>query len=193
MNRTGLLNFLIQRYTYTSYLELGIDRGINFAGVKLIDKIGVDIKKNATYRMSTNDFFQICDRKFDLIFIDADHEAEQTYRDFENSLNHLNDNGCIVFHDCLPKIEAHQSKRRRSTAWTGDVWKAFIRVRQRSDVDAYVLNADWGLGVVFRRPNTDRLPRIRPLNWETYVNRHQELLRVISLDELYDILPLLTK
>lgn len=186
MNRTELLNLLIDLYQYTSYLELGVDKGINFADIKLDDKIGVDILKPATFRMSTDEYFRTCDRKFDLVFIDADHEAEQTYRDFENALQHLNDNGCIVFHDCLPKTETHQLRRRRSNQWTGNVWKAFIRVRQRADVDAFVVDADWGLGIVFKRPNTDQLPRIRPLDWETFVNRGAELLRVIQPEQLLD-------
>jgi hypothetical protein len=191
MNRTELLNLLINRYQYASYLELGVDKGENFIGVKLVDKVGVDISRNATYRMSTDDFFRICDRKFDLVFIDADHEAEQAYRDFENSLWHLNDNGCIVFHDCLPQVEIHQSRRRRSNQWTGNVWKAFIRVRQRADVNAFVVDADWGLGIVFKQPNTDQLPRIRPLDWETFVNRGAELLRIIQPEQLLDILPVM--
>jgi hypothetical protein len=189
MNRTELLNLLINRYQYTSYLELGVDKGENFAGIELVDKVGVDINRNATYRMSTDDFFQVCDRKFDLVFVDADHEAEQAYRDFENSLRHLNDNGCIVFHDCLPKAEVHQLRRRRSNQWTGNVWKAFIRVRQRVDVNAFVLDADWGLGIVFKQPNTDQLPRIRPLDWEMFVNRGKELLRIVRPEQLLHVLP----
>ena len=34
-----------------------------------------------------------CDEKFDLIFIDGLHHADQVKRDFENSLRCLNDNG----------------------------------------------------------------------------------------------------
>jgi len=187
-DRTQLLNFLIERYQYSSYLELGTDKGINFADIKLTDKIGVDIKKNATYLMSTDDYFKICDRKFDLIFIDASHIAEQAYRDFENSLDHLSDNGCIVFHDCMPKLEVHQLRRRRSNSWTGDVWKAFIQVRQRDDVSAFVLDTDWGLGIVFRKPNNDKLPQTRQLNWATYVEHGTKLLRVIQPDKLNDML-----
>jgi hypothetical protein len=189
MNRTELLNLLIDRYQYISYLELGVDKGENFADIKLTDKVGVDIRRPATFMMSTDEYFRTCDRKFDLIFIDADHEAEQAYRDFENSLQHLNDNGCIVFHDCLPQEEIHQLRRRQSNQWTGNVWKAFIRVRQRADVNAFVLNADWGLGIVFKQPNTDQLPRIRPLDWATFVNRGKELLRIVRPEQLLNVLP----
>jgi hypothetical protein len=69
------------------------------------------------------------------------------------------------------------------------VWKAFVRVRQRADVNAFVLDADWGLGIVFKQPNTDQVSHIRPLNWQTYVDHHLELLRVVPITDLYKTLP----
>ena len=189
MDRTQLLNLLIDQLHYSSYLELGTDKCVNFAAVKLLDKTGVDIRARATYIMSTDTYFQICDRKFDLIFIDACHLADQAYRDFENSLQHLNPGGCIVFHDCMPKIEVHQLVRQRTKSWTGDVWKAFVKVRQLADVDACVVDTDWGLGIVFQRPNSQPLINIPELSWATYVLQHTELLRVIPPNELDSFLP----
>lgn len=42
------------------------------------------------------------DRKFDAIFIDGDHRAEQVIKDFDNSILLLEDNGIIFLHDTSP-------------------------------------------------------------------------------------------
>jgi predicted O-methyltransferase YrrM len=51
------------------------------------------------YNSTTDEYFKGTKDTFDCIFIDADHSYEGVKKDFENSLNHLNDNGILVFHD----------------------------------------------------------------------------------------------
>ena len=48
------------------------------------------------------------DVKFDLIFIDGLHLANQVQKDIENSLKFIKDEGFIVLHDCNPPSEYHQ-------------------------------------------------------------------------------------
>lgn len=52
-------------------------------------------------------------------------------------------------------------------------------VRTWPHVDAAVLDADWGLGVILPRPNTAPLRVLPSLTWETYRERRRELLRVV--------------
>ncbi|MEK6881945.1 MAG: class I SAM-dependent methyltransferase, partial [Nanoarchaeota archaeon] len=64
------------------------------------------------YIMSTDDFFNklritnTC-KKFDVIYIDACHEANQAIRDFNNSIDFLASNGYIFLHDLIPPDENH--------------------------------------------------------------------------------------
>jgi predicted O-methyltransferase YrrM len=51
------------------------------------------------YNSTTDDYFKTSQDYFDCIFIDADHSYEGVKRDFENALNHVNENGILVFHD----------------------------------------------------------------------------------------------
>ena len=101
--------------------------------------------------MTSDDFFNSIeeDRKWDIIFIDGLHHADQVYRDIQNSLQHLNANGTIVCHDMSPESEAAQDVPRRVKVWNGDCWKAWVTIRtERSDLEMFVYNTDQGVGVI---------------------------------------------
>ena len=51
------------------------------------------------FNSSTDLFFKNNNNKYDCIFIDADHTYEGVKKDFENSLDCLNENGFLIFHD----------------------------------------------------------------------------------------------
>ena len=61
MNRTEILNFLVEKNGYTSYLEIGVQAGKNFADVKVAFKVGVDpdsTSSKATHHLTSDDFFK---------------------------------------------------------------------------------------------------------------------------------------
>ena len=96
IHHTDLLNALIEKHNLQSYLEIGIRKPAdNFGLIKVNRKIGVDPECAGTNILSleSDKFFNISSEKFDLIFIDGLHHADQVKRDFENSLRCLNDNG----------------------------------------------------------------------------------------------------
>ena len=85
-----IINFYIKKYNYTSYLELGVrDKTNTYNLIECSEKNGVDINPNCfpDYLMTTDDFFNTIskDKKWDIIFIDADHEKEQVMKDLLNS------------------------------------------------------------------------------------------------------------
>lgn len=95
-----------------SYLELGIAKGACFNRVAPYFKrsVAVDINdksrivNNCSYSFqgTTDEYFNICDEKFDLIFIDANHRIENVKKDFNNSLQCLKPRGIIILHDTYP-------------------------------------------------------------------------------------------
>jgi len=107
---SNLIKWLSTLTNCKSYLELGIEYGININELKnIVDVcVGVDINKPKNingiefFEMTTDDFFEINNRKFDIIFIDANHKYEQVLIDFKNSLNILNKFGIIIIHDTDP-------------------------------------------------------------------------------------------
>jgi tetratricopeptide (TPR) repeat protein len=99
--------------------------------------------------------------KIDVAFVDGLHTYEQTYRDVSNVLDHLNDNGVILMHDCNPPTCASAAPARSweeaekmnplgwNRMWCGDVWKSIIHLRAvRNDLNIFVLDCDFGIGVV---------------------------------------------
>ena len=56
-------------------------------------------KKFSFFKNTSDKFFEINREKFDLIYIDGSHEAQQVYKDISNSWACLNHNGIIVCDD----------------------------------------------------------------------------------------------
>lgn len=139
MNRTEVINRLIQENGYTSYLEIGVYDGKNFNGVKVFESTGVDpnlpdsLKSNGNLVNATSDhFFSNTEIKFDLIFIDGDHEAGQVEKDIVNSYKALNKGGMILLHDCNPPTYESQVVPRIQGEYCGTVWRSVIGF-----IDAY--------------------------------------------------------
>ena len=148
--RTDVINYLIEQHNYTSYLEIGVDQGDNWKHIACKTKHGIDPNKACTFQMTSDEFF--ADEHggtYDLIFVDGLHEAEQAARDITNSLQRLNPNGVVVVHDCYPRNEREQRTVKPSRgSWTGDVWRGWMRLRNRSDLFQYVVDTNNGVGIV---------------------------------------------
>jgi len=95
-----------------SYLELGLGNGRNFGAILAGDKISVDRRNpNADFVGTTDEFFESIkkDRKWDVIFIDANHDLDFVLRDFNNAVKHCM--GWVVLHDMIPLSEKYTSAR----------------------------------------------------------------------------------
>lgn len=168
LHRWDLINAYIKHYSFKSFLEIGHDRGIAFDHVDIEHKESVDICHDTkpTYVMTSDDFFEKYDNKYDIIFIDGLHEHAQVDRDIHNSLAHLNFGGVIIMHDCHPISEACQRHLFNAPGghWTGDCWKAFVKNRATLPYEMYVWNHDWGCGVlntnIKKISDTSSLPTI---------------------------------
>lgn len=133
--------------------------------------------------MTSDDFFKQIkngsilseDIKFDVIFIDGLHLAEQVERDIKNSLNHIKNDGFIVLHDCNPPTEFHSRESfsyYMSPAkyyWNGTTWKAFFKFRQDSDFFSCCINSDWGIGVITKNIDLGNPTIIKNPYYEYYI------------------------
>lgn len=192
-DRIQLLRFLEARIPCKSYLEIGCHRDRVFKVIRAPRKVGVDPKRGGTHRMTSDEFFRTNQEKFDLVFIDGLHEARQVLRDMEQSLAVLNDRGVIVLHDCNPLSEEAQRVPAPcpGVPWNGDVWKAIVLLRSRSDVDVAVGDFDYGCGVVLPRPNSRPLRVERGLEALTFAEldaNRVEWLRLMTGGELIDFI-----
>ncbi|MFC6026003.1 class I SAM-dependent methyltransferase [Methylobacterium mesophilicum] len=155
----------------STYLEIGVQEGKHFSGIRASHAIAVDpafrINSNITNGKDTvymhcgtsDSFFQsdytTCNlmRKIDLAFLDGLHLFEFLLRDFYNTEALSRPEGLIAMHDCLPlsaemtlrdekeAVIASESTSFRG-AWTGDVWKIVpILHKYRPDLNVICTNA----------------------------------------------------
>jgi hypothetical protein len=185
--RTELLNYLIKKYNYKRYLEIGVGDKSNFNRVQAEYKDGVDPQYICTYRMESNTFFKTigADKQYDIVFVDGSHRGKHALMDIENSIKHLSPNGIVVVHDCNPMRRAEQSQKpRRQGPWYGTVWKAIATLRMnRKDLFVCVIDMDCGCGIVKRGKQILFPPSHEEMNFKFLDNNRKELLNLITVKE----------
>ncbi|MUP44170.1 class I SAM-dependent methyltransferase [Gramella sp. BOM4] len=172
--RSDIINFLLGVSSKDAkYLEIGVrfpDQ--NFDKISTENKYGVDPgfenrSNPVDFKMTSDEFFgklregEILNSymKFDLIFIDGLHLAEQVDQDIKNALDFIADEGFILVHDCNPPSAFHTNEihdYKLSPAmgfWNGTAWKAFFKYRQNANLFSCCIDTDWGIGVISKQLN----------------------------------------
>jgi hypothetical protein len=188
--RLDIIQLFIKKNNYKSYLEIGCDKNDVFSKIN-IKKIGVDPNSGGTVRLTSDDFFKTNKEKFDLVFVDGLHVYDQVKRDIINSLEVLNNNGAILIHDCLPQKIWEQNVPRMNGVWTGDVWKVIPFFRKNPSLDVYTCDADWGIGIIFKRDNRNILKLdqdTKKLKFKDYYYNYKSYMNVVSSEEIENII-----
>lgn len=190
--RWDIINHLIRTKGYKKYLEIGIYDGSCFEKVIAPYKVGVDPepKSKATIHKSSDEFFEQNSEKFDIIFIDGLHHADQVYRDIKNAQSCLNVGGTIVLHDCNPtEKEWQEVPQNGRQVWTGNVWKAFVSYRLDTFSKMYVIDTDYGIGIISGGITVEENFSTGdiPLTYENLEKNRLYWLNLKSLDEFYGL------
>lgn len=168
-SRIQVINFLLSlAHKSTHYLEIGVrNPNDNYNHINADTKYSVDpgfeFKENPVdFALTSDDFFQKLsaneilsnDIKFDVIFIDGLHLAEQVDKDIYNALKYIKSDGFIVLHDCNPPTEWHarETYEFHNTPaqghWNGTTWKAFLKWRSNPSINSCCIDSDWGIGIL---------------------------------------------
>ena len=188
--RWDLIAYLIKKYNYTNYLEIGCDRDQLFSKVKIQNKIGVDPFSGGTVRKTSDKFFLENNEKFDIVFIDGLHIYSQVKKDILNSVQCLKPNGIVLVHDCMPDSIGKQAVPRYKMQWNGDVWKAIVDLRQHDNLEIFTCEIDQGIGIISNKKNSSILKLDIPINkikFKDYYYNYKEYMRVINLKEFKEI------
>ncbi len=226
MNRTAVIQRIIDKTKAKTYLEIGVGKGTNFFPIRARHKIAVDphftfskrrkIKwtlKNlynvvAMYHESTSDSYFARNKsidRLDVVFIDGLHTYEQSLRDVMNSLVNLNKTGVIVMHDSSPPNQAAarpEAPCNHATElglpgwtgeWCGDVWKTICYLRShRTDLRVFVLDCDYGLGIVTKGEADSCLNlsqmELNEMTYEDLVSDRRNLLNLKDESYLFEFL-----
>ncbi len=189
-DRWNIIDYLIKKNNYKSYLEIGCDQNQLFSKVNIQDKIGVDPVSGGNVRKTSDQFFLENQKKFDIIFIDGLHVYRQVKKDILNSIKCLNKNGIILVHDCMPDSLSKQAVPRYKMQWNGDVWKAIVDLRQNKDLDIFTCEIDQGIGIIKNDMNSSVLKLEKPiekLKFKDYFYNYKNYMRVINLSEFKKI------
>ena len=199
IKRYDIINYLIDKYKLINYLEIGVFQGENIRKIKALHKDGVDpghegyVVPEVNYPMISDGFFELLkdheDIKYDIIFIDGLHHADQVAKDIKNSLKHIVDKGFIILHDCNPSSYDTQLIPRQTIAWTGDVWKAFVDFKINNPLyPSYVIDTDFGVGVIQNIPLTKPTFINNNISWDQFSNNKKQLLNLMSWEEFKNII-----
>lgn len=148
MSRAEVVQTLLNLFDYPDYLEIGVNKGETFSQIQAESKTGVDPgfhfdvsewsarMPNAEFHEVTSDaFFSVCERQFDVIYLDGLHTFEQTLRDFCNSISVLKPGGIILIDDTIPNsyhaampdlrksLQVRKARNDKSGSWMGDVYR----------------------------------------------------------------------
>ncbi len=133
------------------YIEIGVRAGASLFLAKC-SAIGVDPNPilsgpppdGVTVVAKTSDeFFAGASglAPFDFGFIDGLHVFEQALRDFMNIERHARPGAVVVIDDIFPNHPSQAERRRKTRAWTGDVWK-LVEVLSRYRPDLHLVALD---------------------------------------------------
>lgn len=197
--RYDIINHFIRKHNFQNYLEIGVFMGENIRKVNIAHKDGVDpghenfIVPEVNYSITSDEFFDFIkghnEIKYDIIFIDGLHYADQVEKDILNSLNHIVDNGIIVLHDCNPLNFLMQTIPRECIVWTGDVWKTIVKLRSTRDyLTIRVVDTDFGVGIVEKKSNTyTSTLKDTKIEWDFFDKNRENMLGLISTDEFFKL------
>ncbi len=203
--RDELINFLLEKFqNKKKYLEIGVrNPDDNFNKINCDTKYsvdpGIEYKQNPVdFKLTSDDFFDKLSKgtilnkkiKFNVIFVDGLHLAEQVYKDILNSLDYLTDDGFIVLHDCNPPTEYHAREEHNfilspaRNFWNGTVWKAFYKMRFNNTISCFCIDSDWGLGIITKRKLSE--PLIKDFNpfleYSIFDANRKESLNIIDFE-----------
>jgi len=212
MDRIQVIQYLLSKIDGKTYLEIGVEYGKSFCPIVAPRKIAVDPVPASTqvrahllqhlkatyYQITSDDFFAqkghiFDEKKIDVALVDGLHTYAQSLRDVENCLMHLNTNGLIVLHDCNPLTESAAALEFVNLIWNGDVWKTIAYLRScRDDINVFVLNCDFGLGIISKAEPENMLnlsgAQIGEMTFKDLDNNREKILNLKSQEYLFEFM-----
>ena len=156
-HKHDVLEWLHRKLQPDLYLEIGVDQGLSLARAKgraigvdprLQLKLNVDLPTTSQILPLSSDAYfrglKVPELELapDLVFIDGMHLFEFALRDFINVERYSAPGTLVVIDDIYPCHPVQAARRRKSGAWTGDIWKLHSVLRElRPDLTLVALNS----------------------------------------------------
>jgi len=190
--RHAFVNKSLRKFDNPNYLEIGVASNdlFNSIPLKSSNKYGVDPRDGGNFRMTSDKFFlEYPNIKFHTIFIDGLHIYEQVQKDAINSIEHLDKNGIIFFHDMLPKNKLEEFVPRKQIAWTGDVWKVAVELMNSPNCKFKIVNIDAGIGILKILDNFKytKMPELKNKRYDDFLKYYPKF-DIINSEQALDFI-----
>jgi SAM-dependent methyltransferase len=217
-----IFNALVDSGRVSRYLEIGVRKTVdNFDTINASFKVGVDphpgdasnwvsledsmsLLNTNSYILSkskSDDFFKSLENlenfeKFDLVFIDGLHLAEQVSKDFDNAIRFLKPGGLIAMHDSNPptEISTHPSyhiAKQFGRAWCGTVWKEVVRRISLTESFFVTLDEIPGVTLFDTSRKSENVNNLNPgsyISYNDFDKNRKDILNLRNIDEVISLL-----
>lgn len=171
-----IINKIIQIKNYKTYLEIGVQYANNYNKIKIDTKTGIeptyDHQDTTIIKTTSDNYFKNNKNKYDIIFIDGDHNEETVTRDIQNSLRDLNPDGTIILHDAYPPDENHTNPNL-----CGTVYKAIWKHRQTKGTKTLTYAGDYGVCLI-KKDNNSPQAKTKVTNYNDYKKNAIDILNI---------------
>jgi len=173
------------------------ERNFNKIDIPYKKSVDPDPKANASYCLTSDEYFESVIRRtstqcgmltgtserFDVIFIDGLHIADQVRKDIINSWACLNEGGVLILHDTNPDREEITRVPRETQEWCGDIYKA---IHQIDGPPKFTLKDDHGVTVI--RKTAPLVMSDGIIEWEGFDTFREVILHLVSWEEAIKII-----
>ena len=84
----------------------------------------------------------------------------------------------------LPLNKVQQIIPRETKVWTGDCWRGFLNVRlEKLGLKMYVIDTDWGVGIIQKSQNEDNLEIKVELTYENFDTNRKLWMNIIKKED----------
>ena len=163
-----VLRYVHEHLAPRTYVEIGLHRGQSLRLARPETRVvGIDPQPDLDYQLpegavaflyprdtfvEIHNLEEILGGQVDFAFIDGMHLFEYALRDFINIERHATPGSLVLVHDCNPMSRDAAERVRRSSLWTGDVWKLIPCLkRHRPDLEVAVTDVPRGGLAIIRR------------------------------------------
>lgn len=179
----GLLDHLHRELRPSHYLEIGVQKGKSLRLARGL-ATGVDPAPAIEYALpattqvialTSDAFFASVQKDFapDFCFIDGLHLIEFALRDFMNIERCAAPGAVVIIDDIFPTHPVQALRKRKTRAWTGDVWR-IVAILRRWRPDLFLLPIDTSPAGLLLVCGLDRANRILWKHFDVIVGAARE-------------------
>lgn len=181
--RRDLIAICAHQLKAQSFLQLRASERDSFKEINVPRKVLVDPFGAGTVERPILPFLKLSCDTFDLAAFADPVDAATLAEELLPAIARLRHNGCLIIPDTNPRFEIRSISPRISDAWQGDSWRVVAALHSRPELRFCTVPIERGVTVLLAGGEA-LSGSLQPvaLRWEEFVQRREQLLRMISFE-----------